>query len=608
MNEKIKFYQSVQFKIAIVFVLLLLVVIEIIGAIFIRELENNIITTFEKNNNVQVETLATNLSNELSKDSSEKTNGDIRRILVDFSRSDILEARVVNDKGIVIATSDVNQQNIVGKKNVYEYGSFNEFTQRKEEVRDSKSGKRVYINIQPIYTNTGETIGTLYVKSDIESKYQEVSDIISVFFTSSIIAMIAALLIAFFVSRTITQPIWEMQQQALRISHGDYSGKVRVYGRDELGKLGETFNELSEKIEETQATMEAERNRLDSVLSHMTDGVIGTDRRGKITLINETALLLLGTSNEHALGKSILEVLNIEKTLSIRELLEKKDELVLDISTHKDNSLIVKAEFSLIRRESGFITGLVCVLHDVTEQEKIEQERRDFVSNVSHELRTPLTSMRSYLEALEEGAWKDPEVAPQFLKVTRDETERMIRMITDLLELSRFDNNVKLLQVELVNLNEMLNFVLDRFDMMIKNNGDKYQIKREITQRTIWVDLDADKMIQVFDNILNNALKYSPQGGTITCRMIETHQQVIISISDEGLGIPKRDLSKIFDRFYRVDKARSRMMGGSGLGLAISKEVVKQHGGAIWAESIEGKGSTFYISLPYEPYEEDLWE
>lgn len=608
MNKRIRFFQSVHFKIALVFVLLIMISIEIIGAIFIRELENNILTTFKNNTNHQVETLATNLSSELMKNSDDD-NKNLQRVLADFSKSDILEARIVDDKGIVRGTSDGNKRNVVGKKNDYEYGLVGEATQKREEIRDATTGRRIYRIVQQVYSNTGDSvIGVLYVKSDIESKYQEVSDIVSVFFTASIIAVVVSLIVAVLVARTITKPIGEMKKQAIRVAQGDYSGKVKVYGRDELGQLSETLNELSERIEEAQDSTEAERHRLDSVLSHMTDGVIGTDRRGKITLINETALSLLGTTEEKSLGKPILEVLEVDERYTLRELLEKKDELVLDLSESYDERLILKAEFSMIRRESGFITGVVCVLHDITEQERIAQERRDFVSNVSHELRTPLTSMRSYLEALIDGAWKDAEVAPNFLKVTQDETDRMIRMITDLLNLSRMDNEAAPLQMELVNLNEMLHFILDRFDMMIKNNNQKYVIKREFTKRSIWVDLDADKMIQVFDNIMNNALKYSPQGGVITCRMLETHNHVIISFSDQGLGIPKRDLRKIFERFYRVDKARSRAMGGSGLGLAISREVVKQHGGSIWVESKEGEGSTFFISLPYEPYEEDLWD
>ena len=301
---------------------------------------------------------------------------------------------------------------------------------------------------------------------------------------------------------------------------------------------------------------------------------------------------------------------------TMRELIENQDGIIVDMSD-AGHDQILNAYFSTIQRETGFISGLVCVLHDVTEQQKIDRERRQFVSNVSHELRTPLTSMRSYIEALNDGAWKDPEVAPSFLKVTQDETDRMIRMINDLLSLSRMDSGTVKLDFELVNLNELFNYILNRFDMMLKkDNNDtretkskNYTIKRDFTKRDLWVEIDTDKFIQVVDNIMNNAIKYSPDGGVITCRLLETHNHVILSITDQGLGIPRKDLGHIFDRFFRVDKARSRAQGGTGLGLAISKEVIEMHHGKIWVDSIEGKGSTFYISLPYEEYEgDDLWD
>lgn len=224
-----------------------------------------------------------------------------------------------------------------------------------------------------------------------------------------------------------------------------------------------------------------------------------------------------------------------------------------------------------------------------------------------------MTSVKSYVEALSDGAWQDKEIAPQFLKVVQDETERMIRMINDLLSLSRMDAGTTKLNLEYVNINELFNYILDRFDMIIKKEEDpkskKYTIERFFTKKDLWVEIDTDKFTQVVDNIMNNAIKYSPDGGVITARLLETHNHVILSISDQGLGIPRKDLGHIFDRFFRVDKARSRKQGGTGLGLAISKEVVNMLGGQIWVDSVEGKGSTFYISLPYVPYEEgDEWD
>ncbi|MEG0628736.1 cell wall metabolism sensor histidine kinase WalK [Enterococcus viikkiensis] len=609
MEKKVRFYRSVNFKIAFSFILILLISIEIIGAYFIRGLEKSTIDTFTKDMNQRVANLSTTLGATMTEDSDNESD-QIQRIIENNNASDITDMWVVDDKGIVLATNDVGQKDsIVGKKN--EYSDIDDFSMKQYVTLDDNN-KRVYINVQPIQSPTGDSavIGALYVKSDIEQKYTEISNTALIFFTASMIAGLISIVVALLVARSITKPIKEMQKQAVRIAQGDYSEKVEVHGHDELSQLAETFNKLSDRIEDAQDTMEAERNRLDSVLTHMTDGVIATDRRGKVITINEMALSLLDITSESAIGQSILTLLELDEEYTLRKLLETPEEILINRSKSDadEDRMTLRSDFAMIRRESGFISGLVVVLHDVTEQEKTAEERRHFVSNVSHELRTPLTSVRSYLEALEEGAWQDEQIAPDFIRVTLGETDRMIRMINDLLNLSRMDSGAQQMDLELVNFNELVDYILDRFDMMVTSQEKKYRIIREFTERDLWVEIDTDKIMQVIDNIMNNAIKYSPDGGKIEVHLMETHNNVVLGISDEGLGIPKKDLEKVFERFYRVDKARARKQGGTGLGLAISKEVMKAHQGQIWVESVEGKGSTFYISLPYEPYEEDIWE
>ncbi len=610
MRERVRFFQSVNFKIALTFILILLISIEIIGAYFIRGLEKSIVDNFTKGMDTQVAALANTLSSELDRDQAddETIQANIQRLLDNSSTSEMIEMRVVDEKGIVLATTDVSGKSAIGKKN--DYQELDDFTIKSMKVVDKDSHSRVLINVHPIQSMTGDTVlGALYVKSDIEDQYQQIKNIAVIFVTASLLAVGISMVVAILIAHSITQPIGEMREQALRIARGDYSRKVTVHGKDELGQLAITFNQLAEQIEETQDAMESERNRLNSVLSHMSDGVVATDRRGKVITINDMALSLLGISKEAAIGQNILNLLDIEKDYTLRKILESTEELLIERKESKyGDTMIIRVEFSMIRRESGFISGLVAVMHDVTEQEQNERDRREFVSNVSHELRTPLTSMRSYIETLSEGAWQDQEMAPRFFKITLDETDRMIRMINDLLDLSRMDNGNLKLNIEMVNFNELVNFVLDRFDVIIANSEKKYRIVREFTQRPLFVEVDTDRMIQVIDNIMNNAIKYSPDGGKITVRLMETHNNVILSITDQGLGIPKKDISRIFERFYRVDKARARKQGGTGLGLAISKEVVKALGGTIWATSIENYGSTFYISLPYEPFEEEWWD
>lgn len=390
---------------------------------------------------------------------------------------------------------------------------------------------------------------------------------------------------------------------------GNYSDVLDLRGSPEITEMANSLNDLSEVIRLTHDNLEQEKIRLSSILSYMSDGVIATDRIGRIIMVNDMAQKQLGLKDHKQEQYFLLDVLELQDQYSLRELLSQTPEIVLEKVNENQELLTLRANFATIRSESGLISGLVVVLHDMTEQAKEERERRLFVSNVSHELRTPLTSVKSYLEALDEGALTE-SVAPSFVKVSLDETNRMMRMITDLLSLSRIDNQVGEMDVELINFTAFITFILNRFDQMKNSDvGKTYAIIRDYQISPIWVEIDTDKMTQVLDNILNNAIKYSPDGGNITFSMKTTDSQLILSISDEGLGIPKADLPKIFDRFYRVDKARSRAQGGTGLGLAIAKEIVKQHKGFIWAKSEYGHGSTFTIVLPYsKDIALDEWE
>ena len=402
----------------------------------------------------------------------------------------------------------------------------------------------------------------------------------------------------------------QINQKVQDLIAGDYSQVLDMQGSSEITNITNNLNDLSEAIRLTQENLEQESKRLHSILSYMTDGVLATNRRGQIIMINDMAKRQLGVERDDALNQNILELLKIEDEYELRDLITQSPELMIYSQNLNGEYISLRVRFALIRRESGFISGLVAVLHDTTEQEKEERERRLFVSNVSHELRTPLTSVKSYLEALDEGALTEP-VAPDFIKVSLDETNRMMRMVTDLLHLSRIDNETSHLDVELINFTAFITFILNRFDKMRSQDDEKkYELVRDYPINSVWIEIDTDKMTQVIDNILNNAIKYSPDGGKITVTMKTTDDQMILSISDQGLGIPKQDLPKIFDRFYRVDRARSRAQGGTGLGLAIAKEIIKQHKGFIWAKSEYGKGSTFTIVLPYDKdaVKEEIWE
>lgn len=609
--HKMRFFQSVQFKLVIMYLLLIIVAMQVIGAYFVRELEGQLEKNFQDSITNSITLLDYNAREEIIKnsDNSVKLQNDIRELLVDYSRasSNLIEVRIVDDKGKILGTSNLNNQGIVGQKSndplVKRTLSLGTTSEDKIYKDESNKNNRVWVNVSSI-KNKGQVIGAIYLVADIESVYKQVDDITNIFITVTLIAMIITAVLGILLSRTITKPIIEMKRQAYAMARGNYSRKVKVYGVDEIGELADSFNTLTKRVQEAQAMTEGERRKLSSVLAYMTDGVIATDRRGKVILINTPAEKMLRVKHESANGRSIIDVLDIGDTYQFEDLMEVDGSLTMDRST-LDKPYVLRANFSVIQRETGFNNGVIAVLHDITDQEKVDQERRDFVSNVSHELRTPLTSMHSYLEALSDGAWEDKEIAPRFLEVTQNETERMIRLVNDLLKLSRMDGGREQLEKSFVNFTDFFNHIIDRFEMMKK---ETIMFKRHIPREPVIIEIDEDKVMQVLDNIISNANKYSPDGGRISFYLKKFEDEIEVSIADEGLGVPDEDLANVFDRFFRVDKARSREMGGTGLGLAIAREVIEAHGGRIWAERNKTKGTIIKFTLPYSDLPEDDWE
>ncbi|MCK1985285.1 MULTISPECIES: cell wall metabolism sensor histidine kinase WalK [Peribacillus] len=608
--KKVGFFRSIHFKFVLIYVLLIFVAMQIIGVYFVGELEENLVGNFTKSIKGHVNLLTYSIGEEMEKERGEEDptlEEAIDTILRDRDNSsnDISEVRVIDTRSRrVIGTSAQGNQDIVGKKTT-EVLIKNTLIYGKEDsdiYRDKKTGRRLWVLSTPVEAN-GEVIGAVYVIAEMENVFEQMDEINSIFMTGTAIALVITAILGILLARTITRPMSDMRKQALVMAKGNFSRKVRVYGDDEIGQLAVTFNNLTKKLQESQSSTEGERRKLSSVLANMTDGVISTDRRGRVNLINEPAAQLLNVSRETVMNQPIIEVLGLEEEYKFDDLLEERESVILDYSK-KNRPFILRGNFSVIQKETGFVNGLITVLHDITEQEKIESERREFVANVSHELRTPLTTMRSYLEALAEGAWKDEEIAPSFLSVTQNETERMIRLVNDLLQLSKMDSKDYRLKTGWVNFNKFYDHIIDRFEM---TKNDDITFKRDLPKEAYFVDIDEDKITQVLYNVISNSLKYSPEGGQVTFRVRASDGFIIVSITDQGVGIPKNVIDKIFDRFYRVDKARARNLGGTGLGLAIAKEMVVAHGGKIWAESVDGKGTTVFFTLPYEQEEEDDW-
>lgn len=608
--QKVTFFKSIHVKIVLIYILLILLAMQIIGLYFVQKLEETLITNFEESIKDRMDIIEFSVREEIIKtrtDDDLTVEQSLRSVLNGFKSEDITEIRVVDARYRIIGSSAIEKQPLIGQRSADDLVRetiIDVEPQQQIKVDRENNDRRVWVATQPIVTAGGELLGTLYLEAKVENVYDQMDEINSILAVGTALSLLITAILGILVAQTISKPISDMRKHAQAMAKGNFSRKVRVYGDDEIGQLAKAFNHLTNRLQESQQSTESERRKLASILANMTDGVLSTDRRGRIILINDPALRLLNVSRETVMNRPITTVLGLESEYTFEDLIHMKDAITLDVGNYENNALL-RTNFSVIQKETGFVNGLIAVLHDNTEQEKIDMERREFVANVSHELRTPLTTMRSYLEALAEGAWQDNDLAPHFLNVTQTETERMIRLVNDLLKLSKMDSGETELNKEMIDFIVFFNRIIDRFEMSKSQN---VTFERAMPKVPYFVEIDPDKMTQVFDNIISNALKYSPEGGKVSFSLSEEDGLLQTKISDQGMGIPKENIDKVFDRFYRVDRARSREMGGTGLGLAISKEVVNVHGGTIRAESDYGKGTTIFFTLPFETDDGGEWE
>ncbi|ARK32899.1 cell wall metabolism sensor histidine kinase WalK [Halalkalibacter krulwichiae] len=598
MENKVGFFKSIQFKLIIIYVLLIFIAMQIIGVYFARQLESQLVSNYFEMLDERANLLAYNFAQEMTNNQDDRSGitANFNAMLRDIFSIDHSEVQVIDQNRVVVYTSNLSNRHIIGQQSTEVrvkralLGSPDEAV-----LRDPVTGHRMRVLAVPIKSDDGP-VGALYIEASMEEIYGQIRQINSILLSGTFIALAISVVLVILLARTMTGPIVDMRRQALRMGRGDFSKQVKVYSGDEIGQLATSFNDLTMKLQEATVTRDREQKRLKSVLTHMTDGVIATDKNGRIILMNNRAEELLNLSSHSGLGEPIQTILRLPETVILQDLYDFPDPLLLDFSDDEAEYLL-EAKFSVIQEENGPINGLITVVHDVTEKQKIEQERREFVANVSHELRTPLTTMKSYLEALEDGAMKDKELGPRFLNVTQNETERMIRLVNDLLQLSKIDSLDYQLSFEIINIGSFLNDIIDRFEMIALDK--KIRFNRKIANSPVYVKVAPDKLTQVLDNVISNAMKYSPEGGDIKVQMLQRGEHLQISISDQGMGIPRESQAKIFDRFYRVDKARARSVGGTGLGLAIARELILAHNGDIWVESEYGKGTTIHITLPF---------
>ena len=622
---KKRYFSSIRVKFVIVYVLVNIISLQLIGLFFTTQLRTTNINTFEQNIMEQEKILNYHIREELDKDKSNSltesdndtkstdTKSSITKLVSEFNIQKLLLVSVIDKDSKIVASSSKNGNDDYLSKRSFD-PQVSQVLKTGESAKkiqtNPDTNRRVWLYVSPIKKDN-EVVGVVSLMADIESVYQDLVGITKIFTVGTILSILITTVIGFVASKTVTSSIEKMSAQVKTMASGNYGTVVGINTNDEIGDLAKVFNQISKRIKEEQDVTETERRKLATIIESMMDGIITTDTNGKVILINTSAGDMIDApENEILIGKDALKLLNISEYESIGEIIEAEDSLLVNVS-EDDEGLLLRAEFSKILKEenedlsqvSTELEGYIIVLYDVTDQERQERERREFVSTVSHELRTPLTTMNSYIEALEEGVINDKELAPQFIDTIHKETTRMIRMVNELMQLGKMDIKEEHYDKEFIDINKLIEQISDRFEL---THPEKNFIKY-IPKTPIFVEGDQDKLTQVFDNIMNNAIKYSPNGKNITVRVRQNynHNRVSISIKDEGVGIPLVHIDKIFKRFYRVDKSRQRTMGGTGLGLALAKNIVEAHRGRIWAQSREGYGSIIFVTLPCENMDDE---
>ncbi|MCL6605907.1 MAG: cell wall metabolism sensor histidine kinase WalK [Paenibacillus sp.] len=601
--KRLSFFRTIQAKLIIIYVLLILIAMQLIGVYFVSSMKNSLTENFTKDLKARAEMLSILTADKFSSEtvtSDDESSVDSLRGMVNNLYINGAEIQVLDASGKIITTSVPSQNDYVGQRNTQTVVSRAlQGISDNEEYIIGDDNVRKKVVAKPVVSG-GKIVGAIYIAADMKDLYATMSRINSVFLSGLLLALALTAVLGVILAHTITQPIKEMTRHATAVAEGRFNRKMPVFGNDEIGQLSQAFNYMTGRLREALSQNEEEKEKLASILTNMSDGVVATDERGIVILMNRRAALMLGEEGPLPEGASLEVLLGLDREQAVALSGGNAQSSLLHLSHHdQEDPKIVRVTFTPIHRREGGIAGTIAVLQDVTDQENLEESRREFVANVSHELRTPLTTIKSYAEALDDGALDDPQLASRFVGVIRNETERMIRLVTDLLHLSRLDSKEARLRMQNTDISEMLEDVADRFSFQIRQK--RIDISTRVRRGISNAWLDRDQIDQVLGNLVSNALKYTPEGGTIELEASRNEEGMLaISVRDSGIGIPKKDIERIFERFYRVDKARSRNMGGTGLGLSIAREIVKAHGGSISLQSELDQGSKVTFTLPLD--------
>lgn len=452
----------------------------------------------------------------------------------------------------------------------------------------------------PIRGDDDHVTGAVYLKGNLEDIYKTLQESQIIILRATFLALFITIILGYFIAKSITGPIKDVTVKAERMAQGDFEQVVEIRSDDEIGQLADMFNYLTAKLKTVLQEMSNEKQKMDTIIEYMADGLIAATKEGQIIHINSKALEMLGIDEEVCAVESFNQLFtSYDDQFKIEKFLEKEEDWTGNKIIDINNESILQASYAPFMDQNGDIEGIIILLQDVTEHQKLESMRKEFVANVSHELKTPLTTIKSYTETLLDGIIDDRDLSVNFLQVVDSETERMARLVRDLLQLSGLDFQRSKWNKKAVDLKKIIEEIILKLDVSVKNKKQQIHLNlNDLKGNDTIIYADKDRMGQAILNLLGNSIKYTPEGGHIKIDICIREDKLILEIEDNGIGIPEKDLARIFERFYRVDKARARELGGTGLGLSIAKEIIEAHEGTIEIFSQEGKGTKTVIRLP----------
>jgi two-component system sensor histidine kinase VicK len=579
-------FKSIQWKLVVIYIMLILLAMEVVGVFLVQSLEKYHIDTLSNTLDGKAQLISDYIERHLSPIPRPQ---DINDVIRGFGH-EIGIAILDESASIITSTDDTRFQKDI-KLLTPEITQATFGTPAKDTRIDSKSKIPYMYYAYPV--KSGDTvIGIIYLISSMKSIYDTIANTKTILFMATLLGLIVTGILGFVLSKTITGPIQEVTKRAASLARGDFDQQIQVRSNDEIGKLTNMFNFLTTRLKDTMEEISDEKEKIEAILINMADGVIALNDEGQVIHINPVARQMLSLDEDitgQNFSSELKRLLNIDMKQLLNNDYDNSETLI------KTKDAILKSIYAPLKRDNR-IVGHILVFQDITKQHRLEAMRKEFVANVSHELRTPLTTIKSYAETLLDGALEEKELSGQFMNVINNEADRMTRLVNNLLELSRLDNRETRWDIKPMDPGIILKEVIDKMNFNIKRKGQT--IEANIPEKSPEIFVDKDKIEQVFQNILSNAYKYTPEGGKIFIDLKYVDKKAKITFRDTGIGIPKEDLPRIFERFYRVDKTRSREMGGTGLGLSIAHEIIQAHEGEIDIDSEPGQGTCVTLRIP----------